>query len=249
MRFLVHQKTMAQYSSIVCGRFTLTSSGEELAAHFEAAGVPDAAPVDEPRYNIAPSQSVAAVRVARAGCPAWAQLRWGLIPAWASDASIGNRLINARSETAADKPAFRDALRRRRCLIAADGFYEWSGTKRVGAGVRTPYWFRVHGGEPFAIAGLWETWRDPARLEVESCTLLTSEANSHVRQFHHRMPVILAPWDYTRWLDPTADLESVLALLVPCPPDWVSSIAVGPTVNDARHEGRECIEPAPAEEP
>lgn len=234
---------MAQYSSnIVCGRFTLTSSGEALAAHFETtdsgpdAGVPSVVA----RYNIAPSQPVAAARLDHAGARAWAELRWGLIPHWAKDPSIGNRLINARSETVADKPAFRAALRSRRCLVAADGFYEWSGSK----GARVPRWFRVQGGEPFAIAALWETWTEPSGLELESCTLLTTEANAHIRRYHHRMPVILPPRDYGRWLNPSLDLDAVLALLVPCPPDWLSSTAVGPTVNDARHEGPECIVPA-----
>lgn len=222
----------------MCGRFTLSTSGRELATHFGLAETPDL----PPRYNIAPTQDVAVVRAGEDGQNRLDRVRWGLIPSWAKDAGIGQRTINARAETVAEKPAYRAAFRRRRCLVPADGFYEWSGEK----GRRQAHWFARSGGEVFAIAGLWERWRDPARddEEVLSCTLLTTEANATMRPFHHRMPVILAPREYARWLDPEVDdAEEISGLLVPCPPDWLTPTPVGSAVNDARNDTPACVEP------
>jgi putative SOS response-associated peptidase YedK len=174
----------------MCGRYSLTTPTEALVALF-AAG-----PLEgfSPRYNIAPTQLVPAVRMSE-GERAWAWLRWGLIPSWAKDPAIGNRMINARAETVADKPAFRAALRRRRCLLPADGFYEWE--KRDGA--KQPYHIALADRAPFAFAGLWEHWQGDEA--IESCTILTTAANRRLAPIHPRMPVILAPEHYDIWLD------------------------------------------------
>ena len=170
----------------MCGRFALFTSPEALARLF---GVAEA-PALEPRYNIAPTQNIAAVRIAPEGkAREWALLRWGLVPFWAADPRIGSRLINARSETAAEKPAFRHAFRLRRCLVPADGFYEWQRLARE----RRPYFIRLRERETFAIAGLWEEWRGPEGVAIASCTLLTTEANALMRPLHDRMPAILPP--------------------------------------------------------
>src|SRR5262245_35107324 len=175
----------------MCGRFTLATSRAQLADLFRLAGGPEL-PL---RYNIAPTQPVPVVRAAGDG-RALALARWGLIPRWATDPAIGNRLINARSETVAEKPSFRDAFRKRRCLIPATGFYEWAKT----AGGKQPYHFRLLDGRPFAFAGLWERW-DRGGEPVESCTILTTAANAVVRPVHERMPVILPAEAFAAWLD------------------------------------------------
>jgi len=167
-------------------------------------------------------------------------LRWGLIPSWASDPAIGNRMINARAETAPDKPAFRAAFRRRRCLVAADGFYEW---QRSGRG-KQPYFFRTRDDRLFAFAGLWESWEGADHLAIESCTILTTEAGEPVLPIHDRMPVILAPGDYDRWLDPAVQRPDALRpLLRPYPPEAMMGSAVGPHVNNPIHDDPRCIEP------
>ena len=228
----------------MCGRFTLSRSGRELADHFELGRVPEL----EARYNIAPTQDVSAVRAHENGERTLDALRWGLIPHWAKDAKMGSRMINARAEGAAERPAYRDALRERRCIVAADGFYEWASPRERGA--RRAHLFRVRGGQVFGIAGLWERWRDPDGETVLTCTLLTTEANASVRPLHDRMPVLLEPRDYGLWLDPgVRDPDRVLPLLVPCPPDWLHSTPVGPHVNDARFDDPVCVEPAPPEAP
>jgi putative SOS response-associated peptidase YedK len=219
----------------MCGRFTLTTSGEALARFFDLGEVPLLAP----RYNIAPTQLVLAVRRTAGEEKRQAVfLRWGLIPSWAKDAQIANQLINARSETAADKPAFRTALRRRRCLIPADGFYEWlrEGKKRQ------PYCFRLWGDGLFAFAGLWEHWTDPAGAAVETCTILTTEANDLVRPVHERMPVILRPRLFASWLDAALqDPGSVTPLLRPYPAEEMRGFPVSPWVSDPRHEDPRCL--------
>jgi putative SOS response-associated peptidase YedK len=177
----------------MCGRYTLTTSGPRVAKLFRL----DATPSLPFRYNVAPSQPVPAVRADAAG-RSLALLRWGLIPSWAADPSIGNRLLNARSETVAQKAAFRAAFRQRRCLLPADGFFEWRKEGRL----KQPYLFRLQGGGPFAFAGLWEQWKGPDGVTVESATVLTTGANELVRPLHERMPVILRPEDHDRWLAP-----------------------------------------------
>jgi len=197
------------------------------------------------RYNIAPSQPVAAVRLAAGRAKAMAGrelvwLRWGLIPSWASDPAIGNRLINARAETAAAKPAFRAAMRQRRCLVVADGFYEWqrAGKRKV------PHLIRMRDDRPFGFAGLWEVWEGPDHSAIESCTLLTTEANDVVRPIHDRMPVIIAPSDYDRWLDPgVTRSEELISLLRPYPSDRMTACAVGALVNSPANDDPGCVEP------
>jgi putative SOS response-associated peptidase YedK len=168
-------------------------------------------------------------------------LRWGLVPSWADDPSIGNRLINARAETAASKPAFRAAMRQRRCLVVADGFYEWQRTGKQ----KIPHMVRMRDDRPFGFAGLWETWEGPNHSAVESCTLLTTEANQVVRPIHDRMPVIIAPSDYERWLDPTVtNAEKIAPLLRPYPSNEMTAYTVSPLVNSPTNDDARCVEPA-----
>jgi putative SOS response-associated peptidase YedK len=229
----------------MCGRYDFEGvydHGDDLNfARFFQVDVGLALP--GPRWNVAPTQEVAAIR-RDAGDPRrkLVLLRWGLIPSWASDPSIGSRMINARSETVASKPAFREALRRRRCLIPATGFYEW---EKLGK-LRQPWRIVLRTREPFAMAGLWERWKAPEGRVVESCTILTIEANDLVRPLHERMPVILPRTAYEAWLAPElARAEDVLPLLRPYPAAELERYPVSTVVNDARNDDRRCIEPAP----
>jgi putative SOS response-associated peptidase YedK len=222
----------------MCGRFTLTVSSETIARQFELAEVPEL----EPRYNIAPTQPVPAVRLSRAADGRVLDLlHWGLIPSWAKDPGMGSRLINARVETAAEKPAFRAAFRKRRCLIVADGFYEW----QARGSRKQPFWFRLEDGQPFAFAGLWERWRDPeSDAAIDSCTILTGPANRLVSPVHDRMPIILRPDDYAAWLDTTGeDLDRLQALLRPYAPEEMVAVPVSQRVNSPANEGPELIAP------
>jgi len=232
----------------MCGRITLTSSGSELASAFELETAFETAlgraaeKALEPRYNIAPSQDVAAVRVDRDGRRELTFERWGLVPHWAKDPAIGNRMINARSESAATKPAFRDALRARRCIVPADGFYEWSGARSE----RTPYLFQREDRALLGLAGLYERWIGEGGEVVDSCTILTTEANDVMRPFHDRMPVILEPGDYTQWLDrDETDASRISPLLRPCPNDWLSPSPVSARLNDTRNDDAACLVPEP----
>jgi len=195
-----------------------------------------------PRFNIAPSQPVPVVRLVPGQTEPRRELvwlRWGLIPGWAQDAAIGNRMINARAESVAQKPAFRAALRRRRCLLAADGFYEWQRTGRR----KQPHFIRMRDDRPLAFAGLWESWEGPDQV-VESCTILTTDANELMRPIHDRMPVILAPAAYEPWLDPTVQEPQQLApLLVPYPSEPMTAYPVSTLVNSPTNEDPRCIEP------
>lgn len=233
----------------MCGRMVLTRSASEIADAFDLA--PGEAGLElVPRYNIAPTQDVAAVRVGEDGERHLALLYWGLVPFWARDKSIGSRLINARSETAAEKPAFRAAMRRRRCVVPVDGFYEWlrppAEPGQKGRPRRVPHYFRPADGAVLGIAGLFEAWTDKATGEVvESCTLLTTEANAAVRPIHHRMPVLLARADVAAWLDPAAEDPFVLeSLLCPAPDGLLEAVRVGTAVNNPRHDAPDCIAPA-----
>ena len=218
----------------MCGRYTLKAPRDAVAEAFDLADVPPLLP----RFNIAPTQPVPVVRLDPAsGERSLALLQWGLIPSWADDPAIGNRLINARAETVADKPAFRTAFQKRRCLVVADGFYEW---KRENA--KTPYYFRLKAENPFAFAGLYERW-EKGDEPVESCTLITCQANGVVGAVHNRMPVILKPDDYARWLDTERPRsEALMQLLAPLPDDWLSAHPVGKLVNNPRNEDPRCIE-------
>ena len=223
----------------MCGRFTLRTPPPVLAEIFAV----DARPNLAARYNIAPSQDILVVRaIGDAGAREFAMLRWGLVPHWARDAAIGNRMINARAETVAEKPSFRDAYRHRRCLVAADGFYEW---QKAPNGTKQPYHIRFDDDAPFAIAGLWERWRAADGETLETCTLITTEANRALEPIHHRMPVILQPAAYDAWLDArSASPDALGALLRPYPSDDLAAHAVGPRVNNARHDDIACLEPA-----
>ena len=225
----------------MCGRITLTSSARELAEQFELEPGLELAPL-EPRFNVAPSQDIATVRQDRDGRRVLKVERWGLVPHWAKDPAIGNRLINARAESVATKPAFRDAFRSRRCVVPADGFYEWSGR---GA-ERRPYIFRRPDRAMIGIAGLYERWIGEGGEVVDSCTLITTEANATLASFHDRMPVILAPSDYKRWLDRgQEDPEALTSLLSPCPPDWLEASPVSTRINNPRNDDPECLVPEP----
>ena len=219
----------------MCGRFTLRTPAHRLAEAFGVRELPNL----RPRYNIAPSQDVVAIRRAADGREL-ALLRWGLIPSWAKQAAIGNRMINARAETVAEKPAFRAAFRHRRCLVAADGFYEW---QKTDGGAKQPYYIRLADEAPFAIAGLWERWTPPDGDAVESCTLITTAANDLLKPIHDRMPVILAPADNDAWLDAEAPSAALGSLLRPYPADEMAAHAIGRLVNDARTDEAACIAP------
>jgi putative SOS response-associated peptidase YedK len=220
----------------MCGRFSLFTSGTDLA---EWLGLPEV-PALEPRYNIAPTQPVAAVRAGPGGGRELVRLRWGLVPPWAADPGAGPPLINARSESVADKPSFRTAFRQRRCLVPADGFYEWARH----AGKRQPIHFRLRDGRPFAFAALWERWQAPGAPAVESCAILTTAANELVRQAHDRMPAILDPTGCGEWLDPAArDPAALAAWLRPFPAEAVTACPVGSWVNNPRNEGPACLAP------
>ncbi len=192
------------------------------------------------RYNIAPTQSVAVVP--NRAEPQVDFFHWGLIPYWAKDPSIGNRSINARAETLASKPMFRNALIRRRCLIPADGFYEW---KKNPDGTKTPVYIRLKSAKPFAFAGLWERWNSPGGSKVHSCTIITAEPNELMRDIHDRMPVILPEASYRRWLDPAeVDPSQIGKLLQSYPADEMQTVVVSRTVNNPRVDSPGCIEPA-----
>ncbi len=215
----------------MCGRFAFYSPGEATASLFGVAG---GFPVDA-RYNIAPTQDIAAIRLDEDRRREIVLLRWGLVPFWAKDVTIGNRMINARAETVAEKPAYRAAYLHRRCIVPADGFYEWRTT---GDG-KTPYYITQASGQPFAVAGLWELWQDKrSGNRLESATLITTAANEFMTSLHHRMPVVLAPGDTDAWLagdDAVTDLVQRMPRLRAWP--------VSRRVNNARNEGPDLVEP------
>jgi len=222
---------------MMCGRFTLRTNSVSLAEQF-GCELPFDLP---PRYNIAPTQPVATVRIGPEEARRhWQMVRWGLIPSWAKEASIGSRMINARAETVADKPAFRAALRRRRCLVPADGYYEWQKTGKS----KQPYYIRLRDNLPFAMAGLWERWINPETGEpVETCTIITTDANELTRPIHDRMPVILNVADYDLWLDPQLQNPDPLCrLLRPFDIQAMRADPVDTYVNNPRNDGPRCIE-------
>jgi putative SOS response-associated peptidase YedK len=194
-----------------------------------------------PRYNIAPTQSIAVVRQSTdRQAPVLELRRWGLIPPWAKDAAIGSRMINARVETAAEKPAFRAAFRRRRCLVPADGFYEWKPHPKR----RTPHYIHLEAGRVFGLAGLFERWKSPAGEVVESCTLLTTAANTRLRALHDRMPIIVDPAHYQTWLDPELqDPDALLPLTQMHLGDRLQFHPVDFRVNNPRNDDAACIAP------
>ncbi len=220
----------------MCGRFTQATPGETIAELFELGEVPRLAP----RYNIAPTQQIAAVRVGGDGRRQLAMLHWGLVPSWAKEAAMGARMTNARAERLAEKPAFRGALRSRRCLIAADGFYEWQKLD----GRKQPHFIRLRGGRPFGFAGLWERWAPAGAEPLESCTIVTTAPNELLAPLHDRMPVILERGDFASWLDPgVRDAAAVTPLLRPYPAEEMEAYPVGLRVNNPANDDPDCIEP------
>ena len=219
----------------MCGRYTLTVSGRVLAELFDLEEVPEVVA----RYNIAPTQQVPIVRVDLDGTRRFSAARWGLIPSWAKEINIGARMVNARAETAADKPAFRGAVKRRRCLLPADGFYEWQAQ---GAG-KQPYLIRFADGRPFAFAGLHEVWRPPDGPPLTSCTIVTTSPNELVARLHDRMPVILPRALFAEWLEPRElPRERLAELLRPCPPDGMEAFPVSRQVNNPKNDASACAE-------
>jgi len=220
----------------MCGRFTLITPAETIAEQFQLPEMPSLAP----RYNIAPTQPVVAVRQRpENGGRELAVLQWGLVPFWSKDPKIGSRMINARSETAAEKPAFRAAFRRRRCLVVADGFYEWQRLERG----KQPFYIHLRDERPFAFAGLWEYWEGPEGA-LESCVLLTTEPNDLLRPLHNRMPVILPSEHYDLWLDPDVQKAGLLQpLLCPYPSEGMVAYSISTWVNKPANDGPRCIEP------
>ena len=220
----------------MCGRFAFYSPAEAVVRLFSAEAVEDL----PPRYNIAPTQNAPVVRQSADGKREFIQLRWGLIPFWAKDPSIGNRMINARAETVASKPAFRNAFRKKRCIVIADGFYEWQ--KRPGG--KQPWYIAMSTGEPFAMAGLWESWRateDDDRLDT--CTIITTRPNEMMARLHNRMPVILTQDAVDCWLDPSSDTDTLESVLGPVEEDLLNAVEVSRRVNNPANEGPELILP------
>ncbi len=229
----------------MCGRFTLRADLPAIARRF-AARIPDTL-AWQPRFNIAPTQPVIAVRLDGDGRRTLTTLRWGLIPHWAKERSFGNRLINARAETVATRPAFRTPFRRTRCLVPADGYYEWQAR---GKGPKQPFWIRLADQPIFAMAGLWDRWRDERGHVVESVAVITTAANEATRSIHDRMPAILAPSLEPVWLGETgATREELLACLTPYPDASMVIQPVSTYVNRPQHEGPRCLAPPDAPTP
>ncbi len=231
----------------MCGRYVQVSSPRLLAEHFDVDEV--VTEPHEPDYNVAPRADVYAVLEREPGSRLLESLRWGLVPSWADDLKIGDRLINARAETIAEKPAYRRAFARRRCILPADGFYEWKPLPKQGsARVRKqPMFIHQRDGEPLAFAGLWEAWRDPDDQDspwVVSCVIVTTRANEVLAPIHDRMPVVLDEANWSGWLDPTEhDLDRLTPMLVPAPPEWFVTYPVGTLVNKAANNGPELVSP------
>lgn len=221
----------------MCGRFTLTADLNTLQEAFPWFNIPEGL---EPRYNVAPTQPVAVVP--NNGKNQVDFFVWGLIPSWAKDTKIGNRMINARAETLAEKPSFRTAFRRRRCLVLADGFYEW---RREAKGEpKTPMYIKLSSGKPFSIAGLWETWYSKDGSKILSCTIITTQPNSLLEKIHNRMPVILAEDSYPLWLDTgEPDPKQLSNLLVPYTAQEMVAYPVARLVNSPRNDSPACIQP------
>lgn len=226
----------------MCGRFTLTATPDQIQKSFPGIAVP---PQLTPRYNIAPTQPIAVIP--NDGRNTVDFFVWGLIPSWAKDPAIGNQMINARAETLAEKPSFRNAYKRRRCLILADGFFEWkrvvSDDKPKGTG-KIPHYITLSNHQPFAFAGLWEQWFSPDGSEVKSATIITTEPNEWMAQLHNRMPAILRPQDYARWLEPgertPADLQPLLA---PYPAGEMTCYPVSTLVNSPANDVPAVVSP------
>jgi putative SOS response-associated peptidase YedK len=220
----------------MCGRYLITAPRDALANWFNFDDGPDLSA----RYNIAPTQSIPIVRMAATdGQRECVLVRWGLVPSWAKDLSFGASAINARGETLPDKPAFRTAFKRRRCLVPANGFYEWMKQGKT----KRPHVIRPVDDTPLAFAGLWEHWKAPNGKEIETSTIVTTEANDLLRPLHDRMPVILPREHYADWLDPQRKEDELLSLLIPYPVRLLTMYPVSDWVSNARHEGERCLTP------
>ena len=234
----------------MCGRYTSTTPAEVLASAFAV----DEVTVEalEPRWNVAPTLDVPVVATRSSGARVLGTMRWGLVPSWAKDASGGARMINARAEGLATKPAFRSALARRRCLVPADAFYEWQALEPGPDGKKRgklPWAIRRRDHAPMAFAGLWEVWRDPASPDTDplrTCTIVTTSANGVLAPIHARMPVVLGPDGWQRWLDPAVPVDEASQLLVPAPDEWFEAFPVSTLVNKVAVDGPELLEPLPA---
>ena len=219
----------------MCGRFVMTLSPEKIQHVFGVTEVP----AITPRYNIAPTQNILAVCQNGDGFRHLKMFRWGLIPHWAKESSIGNKMINARCETIGEKPAFRGPIRFHRCLVLASGFFEW---QRLD-GRKQPYLIQRKDGEPMAFAGIWDHWKNSAET-IESCAILTTEANRLMLDIHHRMPVILSPSEFDLWLDRSiTEAETLQGLYTPFPSESLQAIPVSTAVNNPRHDSPDCLDP------
>lgn len=222
----------------MCGRFALALGADDCQIAFPTFVFPDDV---APRYNIAPGQSI--VAIANTGEHRADHFKWGLVPAWAKDPKIGNKMINARGETLSEKPAFRSAYKKRRCIVPLTGFYEWQ--KQPDGKGKVPMYIAMKSGAPFAMAGLWETWRTPEGDAVRSCTLITTEPNALMRTIHNRMPVILPPDAWDIWLSPGEQATDVLQpLLAPYPAEAMTAHPVSTRVNIPANDDLECLKPA-----
>lgn len=267
-RFAVPGASGANKVCAVCGRFVSSSDAGEIAGYFEVDQVSEQALDHHANYNTAPSTDVFVV-YSDGSMRRLDTFHWGLVPRWAKDLKIGNRLINARAETVSEKPSFRAAFRRRRCIMPADGFYEWS--RPEGAGRKQPWYIQRPDGEPFAFAGLWEEWTgslpttddtapsshsarrhegsgdedgpsQPEQVTVRSSTIITGEANEKMAELHNRMPIILPASAWDEWLDPGSDPTGLSRLLVPAPPELITFHPVSTDVNNVRNRGEHLTE-------
>lgn len=232
----------------MCGRFVSSSPPDEIARYFDAQ--PPAEAALEPNWNVAPTNDVYVVMV-DGGVRHLEPHHWGLVPFWATSPAIGNKMINARSEGLAEKNAFKHAFRKRRCIVPADGFYEWQ--KVPGQKTKQPYFIQREDHEPLAFAGLWEEWRGPDRdgqQRLRSATIITTSANETMAPIHDRMPVLLPPSAWDEWLDPAnADLETLGRLLVPAPPRILTMHPVATDVGNVRNRGPHLVDPVPTSDP
>jgi len=219
----------------MCGRFTLTVSPDTLSSLFKA----DWSSPFKPRYNISPTQQVPVVRISPTDNILHIDLlKWGLIPSWAKDTAIGNHMINARSETVDQKPSFRNALKHRRCIIPANGFYEWQAVE----GKKHPFYIRLKDNSLMMFAGIWDHWKNPEGSVIESFSILTTSSNELIKQLHDRMPVILDPKEKDLWLDPmVADSEQLKSLFIPYPSGHMEMYQVNDHVNSPRNDNPECL--------
>lgn len=221
----------------MCGRIANLATPEELATTFEWVKRADILSILEPRYNVGPQSILPAIRGSGEE-DEWVLLRWGLIPSWAKDANIGYRTINARAETVSEKPAFKSAFRRRRCLLPISGFYEW----KANGSKKQPYYIHMRDQDLFTLAGLWESWKDPSGNQIETCTVVTTESNSLISPLHDRMPVIVSTDERDLWLHED-DIDVVRHVLRPFDPDKMELYPVSTYVNSVKNTGPECITP------